>query len=367
MMEMMKKMLPPSTFAVPVALTLVNSFVSPMQLQRCGSTSPILILVTTLIVISFRTASSAHAFTIKHHPNPITSEVSSSRETTGMHNNNANTDAVFDAIKVEYKQMASWYDTFWHSYTLGMCLLLLLLLLLVECHSRRHSNEVYILFILPSSFTVRMYYNTETLKKPLSQVVQLGGANANVVDVGCGTGEFLRRLHQTCLPITNNNLNNNNLSKPKWIGVEPSKEMLDEAQKKFDPTNSLVDLKQAPAERLPIEDSTADLVVSTNAFHFFRDKQRALGEIKRIMKKNGTLIITDWCNDYWIVKFYHWLERVRWNWRFQDRYPGPQSKSELVKLVQIAGFGNIQSEKYRVRVFWIFFWGMQTISAQKID
>jgi ubiquinone/menaquinone biosynthesis C-methylase UbiE len=222
-------------------------------------------------------------------------------------------------------------------------------------------------FIYYSFFLHCTGYNTETLKKPLSQVVQLGGANANVVDVACGTGEFLRRLYQACLPMTNNNLNNNNLSKPKWIGVEPSKEMLDEAQKKFDPTNSLVELKQAPAERLPIEDSTADFVVSTNAFHFFRDKQRALGEIKRIMKKNGRLIITDWCNDYWIVKFYHWLERVRWNWRFQDRYPGPLSKLELVKQVQIAGFGNIQSEKYRLRVFWIFFWGMQTISAQKVD
>jgi hypothetical protein len=41
-----------------------------------------------------------------------------------MHNDNANTDVVFDAIKVEYKQMASWYDKFWHSYTLGMCVVI---------------------------------------------------------------------------------------------------------------------------------------------------------------------------------------------------------------------------------------------------
>jgi ubiquinone/menaquinone biosynthesis C-methylase UbiE len=101
-------------------------------------------------------------------------------------------------------------------------------------------------FIYYSFFLHCTYYNTETLKKPLSQVVQLGGGNANVVDVACGTGEFLRRLHQACLPMTNNNNNNNsNLAKPKWIGVEPTKEMLDEAQKKFDPTNSLVELKQA--------------------------------------------------------------------------------------------------------------------------
>lgn len=188
-------------------------------------------------------------------------------------------------------------------------------------------------------------------------MIQLGGANATVLDVGCGTGEFLRRLKIAS--------GDESGSKRRWVGVEPSKEMLDVAQKKFD--SSLVELRMAPADRLPIEDSTADIVVSTNAFHFFPDKQRALGEIKRVLKENGKLIITDWCNDYWIVKFYHWLERVRWNWRYRDRYPAPLTKTELLQLVQTAGFGSIQNEKYRVRVFGVFFWGMQTIRAQKID
>eukprot|EP00980_Cylindrotheca_fusiformis_P019507 scaffold6749_cov113-Cylindrotheca_fusiformis.AAC.7 len=187
--------------------------------------------------------------------------------------------------------------------------------------------------------------------------MHLEGAPARIVDVGSGTGEFLRRLGDAC--------NDQDLLNRKCIGVEPSKEMIAVAQKKF-PSSSMVELKQGPAERLPLENSTTDVVVTTNAFHFFRNKQKALQEMKRILKDNGSLIITDWCNDYWIVKFYHLLERLRWNWRFRERYPGPLTIAELFQLVDAEGFGNIESDKYRVRVFRIFYWGMQTIRAQKV-
>lgn len=182
---------------------------------------------------------------------------------------------------------------------------------------------------------------------------------ANIVDIACGTGEFLRRLRDQAS-------NTNRSSKGKWIGVEPCPEMLQQAQKKFDPKNDngIIDLRQGPAEYLPVEDNFADVVVTTNAFHFFRDKIRALHEMKRVLKKGtGTLIITDWCNDYWIVKFYHWLEKIRWNLRFEHRYPGPLKLSELYELVNSEGFENVEVSSYTVRVFGICFWGMQTLKA----
>jgi ubiquinone/menaquinone biosynthesis C-methylase UbiE len=127
-----------------------------------------------------------------------------------------------------------------------------------------------------------------------------------------------------------------------------------------------IQLKQSPAEQLPVEESSVHVVTCTNAFHFFRDKARALQEMKRVLKTQGTLCITDWCNDYWIVRLYHWLERIHWSWRFfEQRYPGPLTKSELLELVQQAGFQNVEIVRYRVRVFYILFWGMQTVTATK--
>ena len=176
------------------------------------------------------------------------------------------------------------------------------------------------------------------------------------MDIACGTGEFLKRLRDSDASPN---------SKTKWIGVEPCPEMLQQAQQKFDLKNddAMIELHQAPAEYLPVQDHSTDVVVTTNAFHFFRDKKRALHEIKRILRKNGTLVITDWCNDYLIVKLYHWMERIRWNWRFEHRYPGPLKRSELYELVNSEGFENIEVSSYAVRVFGVFFWGMQTLKA----
>ena len=234
-------------------------------------------------------------------------------------------DAVYEAIQVEYQQMASWYDWFWKSYLEG------------------------------------------TLKIPLNEVLKqiqrrIGSTSVTLVDVGCGTGAFLRRLVDVCPQFITDNRHLSNTSF-KLIGIEPSKEMLQQAQKKFNNKEDDVVLKRSPAEHLPLGDSSADIIVSTSAFHFFRDKDRSLQEMKRVLKKDGTLIITDWCNDYWIVKLYHIFERIRWNWRFNEKYPSPLTSSKLTELVSRAGFCQVKSERYRVRVFSIFFWGMQTVSG----
>lgn len=248
-------------------------------------------------------------------------------------------DAVYAALQVEYKDMASWYDAFWKSYTDG------------------------------------------TLKKPLKEVLKeinhIGSAGFSLVDIGCGTGAFLRSLLDIICPkFTDGNGNGDGedttlSSSFNLIGVEPSKEMLHEAQKKFsyaEGTNAgsgIVTLNNSPAEHLPLDDGCVNMVVSTNAFHFFRDKDKALQEMKRVLKQNGTLIITDWCNNYWIVKLYHFLEKIRWNWRFNHRYPSPLSSSNLTDIVRSAGFCEVTNTAYRVRVFSIFFWGMQTVKAKK--
>jgi len=236
--------------------------------------------------------------------------------------------------------MASWYDCFWKSYTEG------------------------------------------TLRKPLEVVlreVAVDEPTSNparrppcIVDVGCGTGEFLRRLRDDWPSYADSHHDETIVPSPQLIGVEPSREMLEQARKKFDVDKegamssiSSVTLEESPAEYLPLDDGVASVVVSTNAFHFFRDKDRALSEMKRVLQDAGTLVIADWCNDYWIVKLYHFLEKLRWNWRFEERYPSPLTSLESMELVKAAGFDEVEIDTYRVRVFAIFFWGMQMIKAKK--
>ena len=230
-------------------------------------------------------------------------------------------DGVFDAVRLEYQRMASWYDWFWRSYT------------------------------------------NETLKKPiyLAQQAMSKAANNNkfvLVDIGCGTGEFLKRLRQETTK--------NDVTGPivEYMGVEPSQEMLEKAHEKLKQFTD-VSLQQSPAESLPFSQSIANIVASTSAFHFFRDKPQALQQMERILKPEGALIITDWCNDYTIVKLYHLMERLRWNLRFHEPYPRPLTSTQLLEMVKAAGFESVDLEKYTVQV-WLVDWGMQTITAKKL-
>jgi ubiquinone/menaquinone biosynthesis C-methylase UbiE len=246
---------------------------------------------------------------------------------------------MYDAVRVEYRDMAVWYDDFWRSYT------------------------------------------NATLKLPLSIAITtllqaaLQTTSFVLVDVGCGTGSFLRCLVDRLTIKVGMKMDNIHL-----LGIEPSKEMLEVARKKFVNVNDESDcktickvtLENCAAERLLLNDNMADIVVSTNAFHFFRDKRRSLLEMQRVLKPKGegTIIIVDWCADYTIVRIYHLLfERMRWNWRFVDHpYPSPLTSVELVNLVEsIPGLQVIQHSCYQVRVFSLFHWGMQSIIIRRID
>ena len=81
-----------------------------------------------------------------------------------------------------------------------------------------------------------------------------------VLDVGCGTGAPLHSLSQR-------------YPGAQLSGVDPVPEMLDVARHRL-PLE--VELRSGWAERLPFEGERFDVVVSCNAFHYFRDPVAAL-------------------------------------------------------------------------------------------
>ena len=95
------------------------------------------------------------------------------------------------------------------------------------------------------------------------------------VDVGSGTGIATRRLA---------------LILPEWriVGVEPGEAM--RAQAVSDSRDSAVEFRAGSAENLPLQESSAGLVIAAQALHWF-DHRRFYAEAQRVLALGGLIAI----------------------------------------------------------------------------
>jgi len=118
------------------------------------------------------------------------------------------------------------------------------------------------------------------LKRTHERSFDFLGAHSGMkmLDIACGTGKFL-------------DLAARKLSPAFLMGVDPNPSMLEEAQKRIS-DNTI--LRQASAYEIPADDQSFDRIVCLNSFHYFERPEKALREMRRVMKPNGKLILTDW-------------------------------------------------------------------------
>ncbi|VBA49963.1 Ubiquinone/menaquinone biosynthesis C-methyltransferase UbiE [Mycobacterium pseudokansasii] len=114
------------------------------------------------------------------------------------------------------------------------------------------------------------------------RLVGLSGAAAGerVLDVGCGTGYFARRIAGAVG------------SGGSVVGIDPSQSMLDYARRHAPANCTFV---AAGAEDLPLPDQSFDLVVSSLSFHHFPVERRAdaVFEMFRVLRPGGRLFVAD--------------------------------------------------------------------------
>ncbi|TMC47912.1 MAG: class I SAM-dependent methyltransferase [Chloroflexi bacterium] len=104
-------------------------------------------------------------------------------------------------------------------------------------------------------------------------------APRRVVDVGCGTGRLLAQLHER-------------LPDAELVGVDPSAGMVAQARTRLG-QQSRVRIEVTPASALPLEDRSVDAVVTTISFHHWDDQPASLGEISRVLRDGGRLLVAD--------------------------------------------------------------------------
>jgi len=125
-----------------------------------------------------------------------------------------------------------------------------------------------------------------TRRKPWKQCIDFINSlpkTSIVVDIGCGNGRHLIPCAERC---------------KKVIGIDISRELLAISQSKVDKEkleNTI--LIHSDVLNIPFKDSFVDSVLYIAALHNIKGKDRrirSLKEIKRILKKDGTALISVW-------------------------------------------------------------------------
>jgi ubiquinone/menaquinone biosynthesis C-methylase UbiE len=127
-------------------------------------------------------------------------------------------------------------------------------------------------------------------------------------------------------------------------GVDPVKEMLSAARQRLPAT---VDLQVGWANQLPFEDYYFDVVISNSVFHHIPDAQAALQEIQRVLRPQGTFILTDWCRDYFTIRIIDYFLK-----KFNDAYFQSYRSSDMTRLLKENNFTILDMDSYRINPWW---------------
>ncbi len=98
-------------------------------------------------------------------------------------------------------------------------------------------------------------------------------------DLGCGSGFFTVPLSYKV---------------EKIYAIDIQKEMLKILKQKIEKLGIRnIVLLPSKENEIPLEDEDVDLLVSINTLHEFGDKERIIGEMRRVIKKSGIALIVD--------------------------------------------------------------------------
>lgn len=129
-------------------------------------------------------------------------------------------------------------------------------------------NDIYEVFSLAEDYPNKIY------KSLLSEI-----KNKVVLDLGCGTGKFMEKFYKDAI---------------KYYGLDLSSSQLNIAKKKVKGSN--VEFICCSAEKIPLEDNSIDVIISTWVLGTILEEDRrknVIKEMRRVLKKNGAIYLVE--------------------------------------------------------------------------
>ena len=109
------------------------------------------------------------------------------------------------------------------------------------------------------------------------------------LDIGCGTGNYTNKLQKQGF---------------RFIGIDPSKEMLKKAKQK----NQDIDWKTGYAENTGLPENSMDGIMASLTIHHWQNLNMAFSEMARILKQHGRIVIftstPEQMKGYWLNHYF---------------------------------------------------------------
>jgi ubiquinone/menaquinone biosynthesis C-methylase UbiE len=147
-------------------------------------------------------------------------------------------------------------------------------------------------------------------------------AGARILEIGMGNGHFVKDILESDPTI-------------KYTGCDYAETMIAEATMRNAGfiENGQAEFVLAPASELPFDDNTFDRIFTVNTVYFWEEPKQELAEIRRVLKKNGKLLIA--ARPKWVME-----QMPFTNYGF-TRY----SKEDLADLLHANSFSTIDVEE----------------------
>jgi ubiquinone/menaquinone biosynthesis C-methylase UbiE len=162
---------------------------------------------------------------------------------------------------------------------------------------------------------------------------QGAGNGLDWLEIGCGTGALSQQILTRCNP-------------RRLTAIEPSEGFV--AQARANVADERAAFQVGDAQSLAIDTASCDVAVSGLVLNFVPDRQKALAEMKRVVRPGGLIGFYVWDYPGGGVEFMHafWKAAMALDPRAadlsEDRRFADCTQSGLVALAKSAGFANVE-------------------------
>lgn len=112
------------------------------------------------------------------------------------------------------------------------------------------------------------------------------GTPFDLLDVGCGSGTLVSLLAATTLPIR------------RLVALDFAEQMCRVSRDKaLEHGCRQISFANADSEHLPFADASLDVITCSNSFHHYPHQQTVVGEMRRVLRPEGRLMLIDGFRD----------------------------------------------------------------------